>query len=306
MSSPVYSLALDLPKTVLCLAPIADKFATTLIKKFVPSLNLPTHTAKFLSNRDRALFQTLIDPVELLQILKASPSELKQYALKYSKFSKTSKLKLLKAFNYKGFRSSPFAFEFVKSLGIKTCMHCNTAFTLAIDNDATPNPKIVFELDHFYPKSEYPYLSLSFFNLIPCCGNCNRLIATMSKAHHPFEVSLDDLFSVSVSNANLAECIANPSTLPELVTLQKVDDYKPVFDKLRLADRYAHFSDIAQEIIWKSCVYTEEYTSFVETILEKKDLVHRAIWGNYCTPDDYHKRPLSKFTTDICRQLKVF
>lgn len=303
MSNSVYSNSLDLPKTVPGLGPAADAFATKMMIEFIPSLNLSAHCGQFSSQRDNALFQRLIDQTELLNILRAAPSELRTYSLKYAKFSAKSRRRLLRAFAYGRFRSSSLAFTFVTSLGIKTCMHCNTAFTLAIDSEAADNPKIVFELDHFFPKSDYPYLSLSFFNLIPSCGNCNRLLSKTSKLHHPFEVSLDDLFSVSV--ADLTACIATPSVLPEILTSHHKDEYRPVFDKLRLADRYAHFADVAQEIIWRSQMYTSEYKAFVESTLGKPDFVRRALWGNYCTPDEYHKRPLSKFCTDICRQLGV-
>jgi hypothetical protein len=33
------------------------------------------------------------------------------------------------------------------------------------------------EIDHFYPKDKYPFLAVSFFNLIPSCLTCNGLSA---------------------------------------------------------------------------------------------------------------------------------
>lgn len=30
-------------------------------------------------------------------------------------------------------------------------------------------------IDHFLPKRKYPFLAVSFYNLIPCCTNCNEL-----------------------------------------------------------------------------------------------------------------------------------
>lgn len=55
-------------------------------------------------------------------------------------------------------------------------------------------------------------------------------------------------------------------------------------------------------------VYTEAYKAQVAGLLGSSvtpETINRILWGNYCSPDDYHKRPLSKFTTDICRQLEV-
>jgi len=42
-------------------------------------------------------------------------------------------------------------------------------------------------LDHFYPKSKYPYLATSLFNLIPSCEQCNSRIKL---ARDPLDVGL--------------------------------------------------------------------------------------------------------------------
>ena len=30
------------------------------------------------------------------------------------------------------------------------------------------------QFDHFYNKSKYPLLAISFYNLVPVCGTCNH------------------------------------------------------------------------------------------------------------------------------------
>ena len=50
--------------------------------------------------------------------------------------------------------------------GINVCPYCNR---LLID------VKGAIQMDHFYPKTIYPMLSLCFFNLIPSCTSCNKL-----------------------------------------------------------------------------------------------------------------------------------
>jgi len=55
-------------------------------------------------------------------------------------------------------------------------------------------------LDHYFEKSDYPYLSLSFHNLIPVCGRCNkkkednkktRSSVSIANHYHPYINSLD-------------------------------------------------------------------------------------------------------------------
>jgi hypothetical protein len=46
-------------------------------------------------------------------------------------------------------------------------------------SDRHPSLKIaICQLDHFFPKSKYPFLSMHPFNLIPTCSNCNSVFKT--------------------------------------------------------------------------------------------------------------------------------
>lgn len=78
---------------------------------------------------------------------------------------------ILSLFNYKGQRKSEYTFYWLfKELNILVCPYCGTSYLEFID---TPKPKLRFHIDHFIPKAMAPYLSLSFYNLIPACNNCN-------------------------------------------------------------------------------------------------------------------------------------
>lgn len=75
---------------------------------------------------------------------------------------------------------------FGKITQTKVCPYCNINFVYAYDKD-----KVTFQLDHFYPKDKYPYLALSFYNLIPCCGSCNHKKGIKSITTHPYSEALD-------------------------------------------------------------------------------------------------------------------
>ncbi|AVK51273.1 hypothetical protein AXY43_26475 [Clostridium sp. MF28] len=61
-------------------------------------------------------------------------------------------------------------YNFIKEIGVMTCPYCNRIYTnLIIGQSKSYKPA----LDHFYPKTNYPYLALSLFNLIPSCNICN-------------------------------------------------------------------------------------------------------------------------------------
>lgn len=96
-----------------------------------------------------------------------------------NKFGSFNDNKLLLAFGYENFTNSKNewnAYEYCKALGINVCPYCNENFILTIGYGK--EKAIRPQLDHFYPKDLYPYLSCSIFNLIRVKMN-NQLEATV-------------------------------------------------------------------------------------------------------------------------------
>lgn len=67
----------------------------------------------------------------------------------------------------------------LRQVGIHVCPYCNRLYTITLPSVDEMEKKEDFKptrpaLDHFYPKSRYPYLAVSLFNLIPSCDVCNR------------------------------------------------------------------------------------------------------------------------------------
>lgn len=68
------------------------------------------------------------------------------------------------------------------------CPYCQQSLCFTVD---TASGSFRPQLDHFFKKSEYPYLAISLFNLIPCCGICNSSLKgakdfVKNKHLHPF------------------------------------------------------------------------------------------------------------------------
>lgn len=252
----------------------------------------------------------------LSTIIKAPPSRLRElishisfyYHLPNSTTGDELMETLYEAFSYDKFRRSDIAPWLVRGLNVKTCLYCNTAYTLVAERDGVFNDtKALLQFDHFYPKSRYPYLSMSFFNLVPVCGNCNLLLNDRSKTVHPYLAPLDDLFTVSLTETSLVQCRLNPNVQPVVDVQLKTVAHETIFDCLAIRSRYSHFADIGQEIVWRQSVYTAEYLAELRSTLGKKsftsDQANRFILGNYCNPSEYHKRPLTKFYADVGKQL---
>lgn len=63
----------------------------------------------------------------------------------------------------------------IERVGIDVCPYCGRNYVYSVDHPtkSNPNTKVKVELDHFLPKSEYPYLAINYYNLVPSCKTCN-------------------------------------------------------------------------------------------------------------------------------------
>ena len=66
---------------------------------------------------------------------------------------------LVWALRYENVQGSIFP-DYIRKLGIRTCVYCNAQYAIA-----TRQNKAFYQLDHCFPKSRYPFLATSFFNL---------------------------------------------------------------------------------------------------------------------------------------------
>ena len=134
---------------------------------------------------------------------------------------------VLETFGYDNLRRSEVGVWFSTQLHIKVCPYCNREYTFTI---SLPNKKdkLLFNFDHFLSKSEYPYLSLSFFNLIPCCSICN----TNFKGDKPFSVyknihphiegfNKNVTFTLNTSDVSFAE--GNPNKKTYTISFKNID-----------------------------------------------------------------------------------
>ena len=85
--------------------------------------------------------------------------------------AKLIKEKIIKALDYTTLRNN-FYHRYFAEIGIKTCVYCNSQFTLSVKK--TGNFSGLFDVDHYNSKHRYPWMSICLFNLYPACAPCNR------------------------------------------------------------------------------------------------------------------------------------
>lgn len=227
--------------------------------------------------------------------------------------------KIKNAFNYKSFRQSKKANWLSNELNIKSCTSCNTQYTLSTTK------KSLFHFDHYFPQSVYPYLSLSYYNLIPCCANCN-----MSKSNkaflikdsiHPYLESFNSIAEFKIEKDNLLEFLIDPNKNESLIKYNvelrakyfanpeyeiKLENYIREF---RINEQYSQFNDVIAEMYLKSRYYHKSRRNELRNFFRGKnikvsdELIRRFIIGNYTQDKDLLKRPLAKFMKDIAKDV---
>jgi len=225
-------------------------------------------------------------------------------------YSKIEKKEIEEAFDYSGHRKNSDFMEHFKKLNIKSCPFCNNNYIYFYEKEAGKYNTLA-TLEHYYPKSKYPHLSLSFHNLIPSCNTCNSKFKG-NKTHegnilHPYFEDFNDKakFSVSVGSLPVNKTI-------ELEVNLKSNDKRcnTSIDRFQLDKIYKQHNDIAKEIWNKTQVYNESqieelYKSFYEKLAYTKEDVKNMVFCNYLHKDDIHKRNHSKLTQDILKQFDL-
>lgn len=192
----------------------------------------------------------------------------------------------------------------LNQLDIKTCPYCNLSYTYATVSGKKRRP----QLDHFYSKTKYPALSLSFYNLIPSCPYCNFAKGDKDIGVNPYTRGFGENAIFTIKNIeNL--CFENSSKEGwDILIETKDEDIASNIKQLELSVSYAEHKDYVEELIFKKRAYSSGYyeliRKFFETSLDKRAGldIELLIVGNYLNEDKHSLRPLSKLTADIWKK----
>ncbi|MCL9804430.1 hypothetical protein NAT51_02785 [Flavobacterium amniphilum] len=189
-----------------------------------------------------------------------------------------------------------------------TCIHCNRNYIITV---GSKNSKVTRpEYDHWFSKSKYPLLALSFYNLVPSCSSCNKKKSNKNfqlKTHlNPYCMSDDEKnFRFSFKKKNFIdnnvdlkiETSDNSSRI-------KIENF---FNEMNLKQIYDKHSNLElRDLLDLRYKYSENYIDLLiktfGNILSKEE-IYRMVFGIEIKEEDFHKRPFSKFKKDIIDEL---
>lgn len=200
--------------------------------------------------------------------------------------------------------------------GLVYCPYCNMN---TIESHHAVNRQNGYHkspLDHYYSKQEYPYLSLSIYNLIPTCDRCNNLKGRKQvflKTHtHPFMDDFHCLAQFDVfSKDGFGLLYDNAWDQPFTIKLEKTNSRRNSVRALNFADcleietRYNTKSgkNVAIAVLNKAVKYREKGLELYQEIAALKgvdlELVLSDEFGVSLDGSDINKTHFGKLRNDL-------
>ncbi|MFK4431386.1 hypothetical protein COM08_15445 [Bacillus wiedmannii] len=210
-----------------------------------------------------------------------------------------------------------WAYTFVQSINISVCPYCNSQFIFTYFNEEGRTRPV---LDHFFCKSEYPFLSISIYNLIPCCKVCNSdfkgstqvdLKNYLNPYIHEFEGKIHfkrELIPSKSTKQNYFSAITGESNNFKItldyggLSEELVTPYKQHAKLFHLEEIYQYHKNYVKDFIIKYRIYNDVYTNQLKSsynkLFKNDDNLNQILMPK---KEEMHNIILSKLTRDIVR-----
>ena len=294
-----------------------DEIKIELLKKirYIKSQkNISIDKKKFrVTSKIKKILVWLEDENNLKKLIQFKPNELASLIENvYKKFPKSHyKKESLNRIFYRIFVDYGYdnldKLKFIQNINLGSCPYCNRNYIFNINKKGSIKP----EIDHFYPKSIYPYLAVSYFNLIPSCPTCNGFGAKEGKdtfytypISNPYELKENDFkFSISPESIDFFNIESKKYDFNSFEI--KLCGNKANLEIFKLEELYKQHKDIVLELLIKKAYYPKSYIEELKKFGFTEDEIYRYLLCNYKKNEDLHKRPLSKLIKDISEELGI-
>ncbi len=185
---------------------------------------------------------------------------------------------------------------------MNVCPYCNRNFVNPIYKEnsvGADNKNQSPDIEHFFPKSIYPFLSLSISNLLPSCAFCNKIKHDIDTYKHnclsPYEIKNSDFrfdFTLKSERVKEVRLISKNKNCKNSDILHLESLYNEVHSK--------YINDIFDDVLKYPRIYKDSLKK--EFKLTESD--YKELFRNYHDEKDFNKQPLSKMTKDLYNQIK--
>ena len=207
-------------------------------------------------------------------------------------------------------------------IGIEICPYCQRNYISSYEENN--DEKTTADLDHFYPKSLYPFLALSLYNFIPSCQICNSRFKGNKDTRdsvYLYEEGFDELgvkfrTSKEVISEILGERYSDFYVKIDYENLKNKEDGEKVknsIENLGLDRVYKKsHNQYIQNLLYNIEKYPENYlencVEMFESNVDKKKQLEE--YFKDIVKEPYRKRiengePLAKLTKDILEEFDI-
>lgn len=252
----------------------------------------------------------------LKKVLIGTPEELNQIKKKFTTKKQIESIKQILNYDtwidYSNKSTYNFynAYDLAKNLDIPTCVYCNRIYTktvISISGQKITRPTF----DHWFPKSLYPLLSISFYNLIPSCTVCNSGV----KGSNPFELDThfhpyhQSLINNEKINYKFSYDHKDYSSF-KFKIINKNDFSEKSTNAFKLKEIYETHEDEITDLRKLRDIYSEKYIQMLKNNILKgtsisDDEIYRLAFGTHIDESKFDRRPLSKMKKDILEELGI-
>ncbi|WP_145335675.1 hypothetical protein [Paenibacillus xylanexedens] len=187
----------------------------------------------------------------------------------------------------------------VRNSGLNVCPYCNRDYiNCRADNVAGA------QLDHFFNKGKFPLFSICLYNLIPVCGNCNRIKGAQKlEFSSPFDSSINWINDITFTY--------DGTTSDDMKIIVKTESgTEHNIAGMRIREAYQIHSNEVLELLEKKQMYNNTQNEEIQKVLGKINLsdaeIKKIIFGPEITEDQFKNKPLTKMMYDLHKELKIY
>lgn len=253
-----------------------------------------------------------LEKEKVKELLFLNRVEMKKLISKWKALGKKDSEELLKrVFLYDNFSNRKVASKILRKMKVEVCPYCNRQYIHTVKSG-----KVRAQFDHYYPKSLYPYLALSLYNMIPSCAVCNTAKSSLDTMKTPvlypydeefghetkfvLEVQDDDYVKVwqGVSNRFSIRIKAKEGTIRGAIDNQNI--------KLHLEELYNEHKNFVMGIIKSKNINSpdriHELYLHYSSIFDSENEIKGLLYMTNLEIENWGKRPLTKLIYDIDHQ----
>ncbi len=180
------------------------------------------------------------------------------------------------------------------------CPYCQRNYISIFDNETSLKGYIAPDLDHFFPKSKYPFLAATISNLIPVCSVCNQRLKKDKDTYtknipNPLEKNIFGRINFNYYHET-----------PYIENYSKLNYYEREYIELfKIQEQYSMHTEIINEIKVKKNKYNRvkkcHLSKCCPSLNEK--IIEDMVFHEYKYIDE-KKTPLWKLKRDIYKKIK--